>query len=112
MWWEVSVILPPWSSRSFLFNAGNPMAQTSNGDLTVISCTVDITITSDPLGRQIEVDGTPVITPQIYSWTPGDNHTLNAPSPQSGGTGIRYAYNSWSNGGTQSQTITVPGNGC
>ena len=97
------------SFQSFLFNAGNPMAQTSDGALTVISCTVDITITSDPTGLQIEVDGTPVITPQTYSWNPGDNHTLNALSPQSGGTGIQFVYNSWSNGGAQSQTLTVPG---
>ena len=68
---------------------------------------VQITIASDPTGLQIEVDGTPVVTPQIFSWNPGETHQLNAPSPQTGGTGIQYVYNSWSNGGSQSQTITV-----
>ena len=68
-----------------------------------------VTVTTSPAGRQITVDGDPYTAPQTFQWSPGSSHTLAVASPQSGGTGIQYAYSSWSDGGAQSHTISAPG---
>src|SRR5207248_5191567 len=47
-------------------------------------------------------------SPCNQSWTPGSNHTIAVSSPQAGGTGTQYVYASWSDGGTQSHTVTAP----
>lgn len=70
-----------------------------------------ITITSSPATGDgfIEVDGTPVTTPQLFNWNAGDTHTLYALSPISDGSGTQYVFTSWSAtsfGSSTSQTIT------
>lgn len=68
-----------------------------------------ITVTSSPTGSGfLIVDGTSVVSPYTYSWTPGTTHTIAASSPVGGGTGIQYVWESWSDGGAESHTITVP----
>jgi hypothetical protein len=66
------------------------------------------TVTTSPAGLQIIVDGTPYTAPQAFNWLPGTSHTIGVSSPQSGGTGIRYEYNSWSDGGAQTHTVLTP----
>ena len=68
---------------------------------------VTYTIATDPLGLQVKVDGNLYTAPKSFSWYPQATHTIDAYSPQSGGAGVRYVYTSWSDGGTQSHTITV-----
>jgi len=68
-----------------------------------------ITVTSNPTGSGfVIVDGSAITTPQVFTWAQGSTHTLAANSPVSGGTGIQYVWLSWSDGGAQSHTITVP----
>ena len=67
---------------------------------------VSIVITSVPAGLKMTVDGTSYATPHTFSWVPGASHTLSAPSPQ--GTGTRYVFANWSDGGADSHSITVP----
>jgi hypothetical protein len=68
-----------------------------------------VTITSTPTGSGfVKVDGTTINTPQTLTWAVGSQHTLEAISTVSGGTGIRYVWTSWSDGGTQSHQYTVP----
>lgn len=69
---------------------------------------VSCTLATNPSGLQITVDGTNYIAPQTFSWVPGSSHTLSISTPQSGVLGTRYAYSSWSDGGPQAHTITVP----
>ena len=70
---------------------------------------VQTTITSSPTGLGfVVIDGTPITTPQVFTWIEGSTHTLAANSPVSGGTGIQYVWLSWSDGGSQSHAITVP----
>jgi hypothetical protein len=84
-----------------------------------------VTITSNPPGLQVMVDGSPVTTPMTYSWALNSSHTLAV------ATGVQtlngtivdssdpiqptifyYTYGVWNDGGLQSHTITVtPGNG-
>jgi len=89
-------------STSLTMNA--PITETAN-----FAMTVQITVTSNPAGSGfVTVDGSVIATPQTFSWVQGSTHTLAATSPVSGGTGIQYVWVSWSDGGTQSHTITVP----
>jgi hypothetical protein len=71
----------------------------------------EVTVTSNPPGLQVVVDGTPVTTPQTYAWALNSTHTLNvATSPQTLG-GISYVYGRWNDSIVQSHSITVsPGN--
>jgi hypothetical protein len=62
------------------------------------------TITTNPAGLQIVVDGETLTSPQSFSWEPGTSHSLEVPWPQ--GTGdIRHVFGRWSNDGPQTQTI-------
>ena len=68
---------------------------------------VTVTFATNPAGLQIEVDGTAFTAPQSFEWLPGTTHTINGPSTQNGGTGTRYIFTGWSDGGSQQHTITV-----
>jgi len=89
-----------------------PTSITMNGPITEtanFAMTVQITVTSSPTGSGfVTVDGSPITTPHTFTWIQGSTHTLAANSPASGGTGIQYVWVSWSDGGAQSHTITVP----
>lgn len=72
-----------------------------------------VTVTSNPPGLQVVVDGTTVTTPQVYNWALNSTHTLSvATSPQTlSGTGVSYIYGRWNDSTSQTHTITVtPGN--
>ena len=64
-------------------------------------------VTTNPTSLTIIVDGSTYTSPKTFQWTSGTWHTLSVPSPQSGATGTQFIYNSWSNGGTQNQSIYV-----
>ena len=67
--------------------------------------TINVTVTSNWLGRTVTVDGTVRTTPYTTTWNSGSSHTLDVPSPQrvSGG---QYVFSSWSHGGPKSQTVS------
>ena len=73
----------------------------------------EVTVTSNPPGLQVIVDGETITTPQTYAWALNSTHTLNVPS---GGqtlssTGVSYVYGRWNDSTLESHTITVtPGN--
>ena len=79
-----------------------------SGAATDPTQTVSITVTTNPAGLQISVDGTSYTAPRTFNWTAGSSHTLSLSSPQNGASGTRYVYASWSDGGAQSHSITVP----
>jgi uncharacterized repeat protein (TIGR02543 family) len=70
--------------------------------------TVPYTVMTSPADQQIVVDGVSYTTPNTFNWVTGSTHTLSASSPQSGPSGTRYAFSSWSDGELQDHTITVP----
>jgi astacin (peptidase family M12A)/centrosomal CEP192-like protein len=81
-----------------------------------------LTVTSNPPGLQVIVDGATVTTPQVYSWALNSTHTLDIPSgvqSQSGfivnstqPTTFYYNYGRWNDASAASHSITVlPGNG-
>ena len=69
--------------------------------------TVGVTVASSPSGRTVTVDGTDHTAPYSGTWNSGSSHTLNVPSPQNiSGVSSRYVFSSWSQGGSQSQTVS------
>jgi hypothetical protein len=86
------------------------------------SAPTSVTVTSNPPGLQVIVDGATVTTPQVYSWALNSTHTLDIPAgvqSQSGDivnsttpTTFYYTYGRWSDATASSHSITVlPGNG-
>ena len=66
------------------------------------------TVSTNPLGLTVLVDGGEVTTPAVFDWTPGSEHTLSVPSPQAQ-PGSRYRFGRWSDGdaaGTRIVTAT------
>ncbi|MBK8983054.1 MAG: T9SS type A sorting domain-containing protein [Ignavibacteria bacterium] len=61
---------------------------------------------TDRKGLTYKVDGANYTTPRVFTWDLNSSHTLEAISPQTIGNN-RYIYNSWTNGGPQSQTINI-----
>ena len=69
---------------------------------------VSCTVTTSPSGLQVKVDGTSYTAPQSFSWVPGSSHTIAVSSPLNGASGTQYVYSSWSDGGAQNHSVTVP----
>jgi hypothetical protein len=80
----------------------------SSLSVTISPATVPSTVATNPSGLQIMVDGSTYTAPHTFDWTPGSSHNLSIPSPQSGTSGTRYVYSSWSDGGAQTHTINAP----
>jgi len=64
------------------------------------------TIASSPAGLSVTVDNAACITPCVFHWSSGSNHTIAA-STQVATTDTRYTFESWSDGGAASHVITV-----
>ena len=66
-----------------------------------------VTITSNPPGLSVVVDGTTVTTPQVYNWPLNSTHMLAvAPSAQTL-SGATYTYGRWNDSTAASHSITV-----
>ena len=67
--------------------------------------TVQVTVQTNPAGLAFAVDGTTYSSTQTFSWASGSSHTIATTSPQNGGTGVRYVWTNWSDGGAISHTV-------
>ncbi|MFC2083992.1 FG-GAP-like repeat-containing protein, partial [Bacteroidota bacterium] len=90
--------------------SNNPAAIIMNGPIKELTRFIVkdilVTINTNPPGRNFTVDSTTYTTEQVFSWQAGSSHTLSTTSPQSGGTGIQYVWNNWSDGGNINHTIS------
>ena len=75
-----------------------------------LSNIVQVAVQSSVAGLGFSVDATAYTSPQNFSWIPGSVHTLAATSLQSGGAGVQYVWNSWSDNGAISHTVTASSN--
>ena len=67
-------------------------------------------VTVNPNGGRIYVDGTPITSKTTYLWTIGSTHTLNPDSGYSPSSGKRLLFIQWSDGSTADpRHITVSG---
>lgn len=71
-----------------------------------------VTVTSNPPGLQVIVDGATVTTPQVFTWSLNSTHSVDIPSGSQTLAGLAYTYGRWNDSTAASHTITVlPGNG-
>ncbi|MBL8235090.1 MAG: hypothetical protein JNL98_41695, partial [Bryobacterales bacterium] len=62
-------------------------------------------VTSSPAGLTVVVDGVACVTPCPRNWGQGTVHTISAVTPQ--GSGTRYVFANWSDGGAAAHTVTA-----
>ena len=72
-----------------------------------VALVTTVTIATNPTGLKVSVDGTIYTAPQIFYWILGTQHTIAAVTPQVSGS-TRNIFSSWSNGGGETNVITVP----
>jgi hypothetical protein len=94
-------------SATITASANGGVAQTSPALTLNPPANQSITVTSNPAGLQIIVDGTTYTSPQTFQWVAGSSHSIGVNSPQTS-TGVRRTYTSWSDGGAQTHNITTP----
>jgi hypothetical protein len=68
---------------------------------------VDITFDTVPSGIPVFIDGIQLATPTDYDTLIGFQHEISAPASQCI-NGENFVFSNWSNGGSLTQTITVP----
>ncbi|MDZ7264819.1 MAG: cohesin domain-containing protein [candidate division KSB1 bacterium] len=93
---------------SFIFNTGSPQANTGSGRIKIINNLVPVTITTNVLnGTQVVVDGVAHTAPYTTSWEKGASHQISVASPQVINNNQRYSFQSWSDQGSQTHTVSV-----
>ena len=65
----------------------------------------DITFDTSPTGLMISLDSVDHPAPFTLTCEEGSVHFVTTPTPQNGGPGVRYVFESWSDGGLQSHAI-------
>jgi len=65
-----------------------------------------VTLVTNPPGLSLTVDGVSVTAPVTLSWLPGSAHSIEAAPQES--NDMQYGFASWSDGGSQSHTVTAP----
>ena len=88
-----------------------PSYRLSSGDIDGVARlygrhTGTTTISTNPPGLAILVDGRPVTTPATFHWNPGSEHVLEAKSPQIVG-GTRLLFGRWSDGGAGKHRVAA-----
>jgi glucose/arabinose dehydrogenase len=108
-----SVVIPTMGEVSanvwyrFYLRAADPAGAADTAFRDILPETAEITVTSTPVGRTITLDGQPHVTPYTVTGVVGIERELGAPSPQTGTDSI-YAFQSWSDGGAQTHTLSTP----
>ncbi len=70
-----------------------------------------VTVTSNPPGLSVTVDGNTITTPQSFAWALKSKHTVSVSSNAQTVAGGSYIYGRWNDSTVASHTITVaPGN--
>jgi hypothetical protein len=93
-----------------LAGSANPQSITMSAPRSVtgnFSALTGITVTTNPAGLQIVVDGVTATAPQSYNWVPGSVHSIGTTSPQGSG-GTRFVFANWSDSGAQTHGVTAP----
>lgn len=73
-----------------------------------VSVVVAVTLTSQPSGLTIAADGQNCVTPCVLHWNSGTVHSVSAPATVPAGTGTRYSWRAWSDGGALAHSVTAP----
>jgi glucose/arabinose dehydrogenase/PKD repeat protein len=79
---------------------------TSTRSVTIFPRKVNLSFDTVPTGRTLHLDGIAKATPFVYDTLVGFSHTIEARDQTVGST--TYTFQSWSDGGAQQHSITVP----
>jgi glucose/arabinose dehydrogenase/PKD repeat protein len=79
---------------------------TSTQSVIIYPRKVNLTFDTVPSGRTLQLDGIAKATPFVYDTLVGFSHTIEARDQTVGST--TYTFQSWSDGGAQQHSITVP----
>src|SRR5262249_48826208 len=83
---------------------GKTFSQVPQGVFSATT-TIQVTVKTSPTGLSFTVDGTTYTATQTFSWVSGSSHTIATTTPQSGGTGVQYVWQKWSDNGAISHTV-------
>lgn len=67
---------------------------------------VPVTVSTNPSGRTVIVDGSTYVAPQSFTWAAGSSHSLSTVTPQSS-SNTRYVFTSWSDAGAITHNVTA-----
>jgi len=67
---------------------------------------IQVTVHTNLAGLKFTVDSKAFSVSHTFSWRSGSHHTIAVTSPQSAGTGVRYKWAWWSDGGRASHIVT------
>ena len=65
-----------------------------------------VTVATNPAGRDVVVDSQTRTGPYVFWCDDGSSHTISAPGPQATGPMTQYRYDTWSDAGAQTHSIT------
>lgn len=68
---------------------------------------VPVALLTNPGGLRLTVDGLDGVSPQFFSWGPGETHTVTAPLHQTDSAGGPWAFREWSSGPASTQIVQV-----
>ena len=79
-----------------------------NGRIKVNSNSVQVVIGTDiPIGSTVMVDGVSYESPYVTEWIRGSNHIIKAVDDVTTPEGVRYLFNSWSDGKAQTHVVST-----
>jgi hypothetical protein len=119
VWSQAAAILPPTNSPAqpyFGYNVAlgqnTAVMGTLNSNLAYMYSAIPVNVNSDPTGRTFTAGGANCTQPGTYT-TPAtglwDQCTLQWMSPDTNTPGVRYTFESWSDGGANPRDISVSG---
>jgi dienelactone hydrolase len=101
-----------WGSWSGTINSTvNPLSFVMTGPTAATANFVRLallTFRTEPPGLTVVVDTVSYVIPRTFSWLPGSVHTVSATSPQAGGAGVQYLFDSWSDGNPRTHNLVTP----
>ena len=95
-------IFQSWTHPDFLGNPATFECDGSKSTSVVVSRQYNITITTNPMGLEVEIDGMLFIAPWTVWWDEGSTHYIYAPDGPP-----YYWWSHWNDGGDQGHTITI-----
>ena len=69
------------------------------------------TITTNPPGLQIVIDGQTLTAPQSPTWTAGSTHSIGVVTPQTPSPGTQQVFTGWSDSGAATHNVTATASG-
>src|SRR5262249_41572676 len=92
-----------------LTGATNPQSLPLDRARTVAATFFPVyTVASAPAGLSLTVDGAACTTPCVFQWSANSQHTISTSAIVSGGSGVQYRFNNWSDSLGLSHTVTAP----